>query len=269
MVPPPTGRPADAGHSYDGLLVRAGRAALVERLRQLRFTGWIGPQEACWLVVVAAATRGAVAGQGRCLDHLAAELADSCDAAVLAVSVRADRALALALWNGPEEIGRYWSDRTASGLAFAGPPATTFAGDPDAPPEPARHHFADLAALGDPAALAALAGLSAAEEEGPIGVDHACAFAAALGRPEAGEALGELLAGVLDCEEEIESERLVAVLDLFGLPRWLVAARSLPRDVPGGPRASELLRLHAGREGASGQVRGWVIERVRTRRRPA
>jgi hypothetical protein len=102
----------------------------------------------------------------------------------------------------------------------------------------------------------------------PLGVEHAEDFAAAVGRPEVGEKLRELLADELASDDEIESERLSRVLRLLGLPDWLVAASSLPRDVPGGPRSGEFTRLGAGVPGIAGRVAGRAAQVARTRRRP-
>ena len=102
----------------------------------------------------------------------------------------------------------------------------------------------------------------------PLGVEHAAAFAAACGRPEAADDLAELLAEELDPDSVIESERLAGVLSLLGLPSWLVAASSLPRDVPTGPRAADLTRLGAGVPGLLGRVCGWAADLVRRRRPP-
>jgi hypothetical protein len=102
----------------------------------------------------------------------------------------------------------------------------------------------------------------------PLGVEHAAAFAGACGHSEAAEDLAELLAEELDPESVIESERLGVVLHLLGLPRWLVAASSLPRDVPTGPRASDVTRLGAGVPGFLGRVCGWAADLVRRRRPP-
>jgi hypothetical protein len=66
----------------------------------------------------------------------------------------------------------------------------------------------------------------------------------------------------------IESERLASLLRLLGLPTWLVAAASLPHDVPTGPRAAEVTRLGAGRPGLLGWVRGRATDLVRRRRPP-
>jgi hypothetical protein len=102
----------------------------------------------------------------------------------------------------------------------------------------------------------------------PIGVEHAEAFAEACGRVESAEDLAELLAEELDPDSVIESERLAGVLRLLDLPGWLVAASSLPKDVPAGPRASDLLRLGAGADGVAGLLRGLAADVVRRRMRP-
>jgi hypothetical protein len=102
----------------------------------------------------------------------------------------------------------------------------------------------------------------------PYGVEHAAAFAAACGRPEAADDLADLLAEHLDPENVIESERLGAVLRLLHLPRWLVAASALPRGVPTGPRAADMTRLGAGVPGPVGWVWGRAVNLIRRRRRP-
>jgi hypothetical protein len=102
----------------------------------------------------------------------------------------------------------------------------------------------------------------------PLGVEHADGFAAACGHPEAADDLAELLAEELDPDSVIESERLGGVLRLLGLPRWLVAASSLPRDVPTGPRARDMTRLGAGVPGFLGRMCGAAVGIVRRRRPP-
>ena len=102
----------------------------------------------------------------------------------------------------------------------------------------------------------------------PLGVEHAAAFAQACAHPEAADDLAELLADELDPDSVIESERLGTVLRLLGLPRWLVAAASLPKDVPTGPRAAEMTRLGAGVPGLPGRLCGRAVDIVRRHRRP-
>jgi hypothetical protein len=102
----------------------------------------------------------------------------------------------------------------------------------------------------------------------PYGVECAEGFAELLDRPEAGEDLAAVLEEELDIESVFESERLARVLDLLGLPRWLVAAGSLPRDIPTGPRAIDLIRLRGGAAGLAGRVRGVAIHPIRRRAVP-
>jgi hypothetical protein len=96
----------------------------------------------------------------------------------------------------------------------------------------------------------------------PEGSENASFIAAACGVPESTEALEEILAEELG-ESTNESERLTAIVRLLGLPDWIVAASSLPKDVPGGPRAKEFTRLGAGKEGVAGAVSGAVKGIVR------
>jgi hypothetical protein len=100
----------------------------------------------------------------------------------------------------------------------------------------------------------------------PLGVEHAASFAAACGAPECADELAELLGEELDPDSVIESERLAGVLRLLGLPAWVVASSSLPRDIPAGPRVDDLIRLGAGAEGVGGRLRGWAADVVRRRR---
>ncbi|MRX42205.1 hypothetical protein [Agromyces kandeliae] len=102
----------------------------------------------------------------------------------------------------------------------------------------------------------------------PFGAEHAAAFAAAAGEPDAAEELEAVLAETLDPDSVFESERLARVLGILGMPGWIVASASLPKDVPTGPAAREFVRLGAGAAGASGIVRGWMTARVRSRTTP-
>ena len=102
----------------------------------------------------------------------------------------------------------------------------------------------------------------------PYGAEHAEAFAEAAGRPEAAGKLGEVLDEELDSDSVYESERLARVLDLLGMPRWLVASAALPRDIPTGPHARDLVRLRAGATGVAGRVRGGFTAMVRRRTPP-
>ena len=102
----------------------------------------------------------------------------------------------------------------------------------------------------------------------PYGVRDAPAIAAVCGRPDAGEDLTGLLREELDPESTIESERLGRVARLLGLPTWLVAIPSLPRDIPTGPSRRDWIRLGAGLPGVPGRLAGWAADVVRKRRPP-
>lgn len=99
----------------------------------------------------------------------------------------------------------------------------------------------------------------------PDGAEHAPAIAASCGAPDAGEDLEELLAEQLS-ESVNESERLTAVLRLLSVPDWVVASDSLPKDVPGGPRAKQFTKLGAGKEGVVGSVDAAVRGLVRKKK---
>ena len=102
----------------------------------------------------------------------------------------------------------------------------------------------------------------------PVGAENAAAFAEACARPDAAEDLADLLAEELDPDSVIESERLTGVLRLLGLPTWLVAASSLPHDIPTGPAVRDMTRLGAGVPGVLGRLCGPVVNVVRRRRPP-
>jgi hypothetical protein len=212
-------------YSYAGLIVRADRAALLDELVAVGFSGWVGPAEGGSVVLVCRRLRKAVTAGGHDLTALAVYLALRLHALALAVDVHRDRVLRLALWDDREEVGRYLSD-----------PAYGADEDDDVFPE-------------------------------PEGVEHAAAFAAACGHPDAAEALAETLAEMLDEEEQTESERLWSVLRLLGLPSWLVASTALPKHVPGGPLPGDVTLLFRGRTGRAAAVAAWALGRQRRRKR--
>jgi len=97
----------------------------------------------------------------------------------------------------------------------------------------------------------------------PIGAEHGVTLAELWNQPDAVEPLTQLLEDELDSDSVYESERLGRMLRMLGLPAWLVAAGSLPRAMPTGPRPSEFVRLRAGRTGVEGRLLGAIIRRVR------
>ncbi|MFH8249208.1 hypothetical protein ACH3VR_02415 [Microbacterium sp. B2969] len=102
----------------------------------------------------------------------------------------------------------------------------------------------------------------------PVGSDSASAFAELAQRPDAAEALAELLEDELDPDSVFESERLRGALRLLGMPDWIVAANALPHDIPTGPRARDLMRVRVGATGAAGVLRDVFVRRLRRRRIP-
>jgi hypothetical protein len=101
------------GHTYAAVLVRAdgaGRDEVLGALREIRFSGWLSRAQDGWLVAVAASGPGTVAAGRRGVAGAGEWLSARLAATVLVVRVLADRQLALAMWAGGDEIGRYVSD---------------------------------------------------------------------------------------------------------------------------------------------------------------
>lgn len=211
------------GFTYSGIFTKADRAAVLEALASLRFSGWVGPQEGDWVVLVPTKTRGAVAGEKRAAEDVAETLSAASGSTALALTVEDDKLLLLWAYSGGTPVGWYVSDPT-----IARP------NDDEASLE-------------------------------PEGAEHGPGIAAAWGLPDRGDDLAELLAEELG-ESTNESERVTAVLRLLDMPDWIVAAESLPKDVPGGPRAKAFTKLGAGKEGVSGAVDGAVRGLVRKKK---
>lgn len=234
VLPAPGDGPA--GWSYAGVIVRSTRDRLLPLLADLRVSGWIGPDERGWVVVVTKQSSGAVAGARRDLAAVAAEIAVRLTTVALAASVRADTLLVLTMWDGEREVGRYVSD----------PSAVT--------PQ-------DDEALDEPEGAWYAAAFLRACRDGDPDADFPH-------WEQAAAELEEILAERLDTDSVFESERLARVLSLLGMPAWLVSSASLPKDVPGGPAGNEVLRLGSGRTGLSGRLADSVVGAVRRRRGP-
>lgn len=199
---------------------------LVKLLGGIRFSGWIAPPQADWLVALGDPGDGVVADEHRGIIEVAGLLAERVSGPVLAVRVREDRQLALVAWRRGEEVARYCSD-------------------------PSREPDADKEVLDE-----------------PVGAEYAGAFAELWDRPDAAQALSELLEEELDPDSVYESERLGRTLRLLGLPAWIVAAGALPRAMPRGPSVAELTRLRAGLTGVAGRSRDAILRPVRRRQIP-
>lgn len=227
VAPSEVGGPA--GHSYGAVIVPAGALA-PDELRQLlsgiRFSGWVAPPTAGWIVLIGNPGDGVVADGRRGVIEVAGTLAGRVVGPVLALRVRNDRQLGLVAWQVGEEIARYCSD-------------------------PSREPGADDDVLTE-----------------PVGAESAPVLAGLVDRPDAAEDLSELLDEELDPDSVYESERLGRMLRLLGLPDWIVAAGSLPRAMPRGPKASELVRVRAGSTGMGGRIREALLRPVRRRQHP-
>ena len=101
----------------------------------------------------------------------------------------------------------------------------------------------------------------------PVGSEYAEAFAQACRRPEAAAELSSLLEEELDPDSIYESERLLTVLKLLGMPRWLVGAGELPADIMTAPRTKEMLRLRVGRKKIAGILFNMALVKKKRRRR--
>ena len=100
-----------AGYSYAAVVVRAtGTQAVLDRLREIRFSGWVAPPEDGWVVVVPESAESAVAVGRRGVVEVGEALAQASTGTVLVVRVLHDRQLVLVCWAGDEEVARYVSD---------------------------------------------------------------------------------------------------------------------------------------------------------------
>jgi hypothetical protein len=98
------------GYSYRAVVARAPRDDVLRAAVELRFTGWVGPQEGDDVVLVPERGPLAVAAEGRDLEAFGAELA-AIGAVVLTAEVVRDRLLVLLVWtDGAGEPLRYLSD---------------------------------------------------------------------------------------------------------------------------------------------------------------
>ncbi|WP_159622246.1 hypothetical protein [Ruania rhizosphaerae] len=229
--------------SYAGLYVAADRERVLTALGELGFTGWVGPQESRWVLVIAANARGAVASRKRTIDALARDAAGQLQAVVLAAEVDRERRLRLFGYDSDGERVRYDSN----------PPEGEV---PEA--EITLDEFGEPVMSGD--AFSELDG-----EEIAAGLLELCQ----VGGPADGDAGKDTSVALADLlEEELgestnESERIKAVARALKLPTWIVASASLPKRVPGGPDKDEVTYLGRGKQGAAGRLAAAWTNRVR------
>lgn len=224
----------DAGVTYSGVYVAAERERVMAALVEMRFTGYLGPQEGDWVLAVAGNPLGKVAGSKRRIDDVARDLAAELGVVTLAAEVDKDERLKLWAFDGDDAMPAYDSDPDGD------EPGGMVLDDFGNPVMPAGGGgFVDVEMV----AAALLSTFEVEDEE---------------------ERLTELLAEDLG-EDTNESERLTAVLRTLGLPTWIVSSDSLPRRVPGGPDRDQVTRLGAGRTGVKGRLAEALWKPVRPR----
>lgn len=223
------------GLSYSGVYVGADRDRLIAALGDLRFTGFVGPQEERWVLAVAGNPLGKVATKKRRIADVARDVAAALETVTLAVEVDKDARLRLHGFDGEDALPAYDSRPPDEDGAVAGQLTLDDFGNPVM----SEGAFVDT----DSIAAGLLATFEASDPE---------------------DALADLLADDLG-EDISESERLTGVLRLLGLPTWLVAADSLPKRVPGGPEREQVTRLGAGKPGVSGRLAEVLTKPTRPR----
>jgi hypothetical protein len=97
-------------YSYAGLLVRADRAELLDVVATAGFSGYVGPQEADWVLLVPARFQVAAGAGAADLETLGGDLARHFGRPGFTVSVHRDRVLRLVLSGTTRELGRYVSN---------------------------------------------------------------------------------------------------------------------------------------------------------------
>jgi hypothetical protein len=103
-------REREPEYSYAGLVLGGDHAAITRELTAVGFSGWIGPDEAGWVVLVCRRLTGAVTAKGHDITALGAHLARATGGPAVAAHVRQDRLLTFTAWHGDAEIGRYLSN---------------------------------------------------------------------------------------------------------------------------------------------------------------
>lgn len=111
-IGPDGGQGGPAGSSYCGIFSAAPREALLTVLADLRFSGWVGPQQEGWVVSVPTRVRGAVAGSKMTAPDVARELSRRGGGASFSATVIQDRLLELHAYDDGERLLSYYSDPT-------------------------------------------------------------------------------------------------------------------------------------------------------------
>lgn len=98
------------GLTYAALLARADREAVVDVLAAERFSGWVGPVDAGWVVAVPETALGHVAARRQHVEEVAGTLSSALGAPVVVVIVTRDELLQLWAWDGAAVVAEYVSD---------------------------------------------------------------------------------------------------------------------------------------------------------------
>ncbi len=246
--------------SFGGIFSTANRDDVVAFLGEIKFTGWIGPVQGLWILIVAENPLGQVAAARRTLDQTAKELAARTRSLTMSAAVSKDTSLRLGLYDGEERIAHLDTNPAEDEGGFAvnefGEPVGPESGS-DAESGFMLDEFGEpmVDEFGEP--IGAMMMDDAEDDE----FVHA-PIARAFGRPDLAEELTELLEESLS-EDQSESERMTSLARMLDLPTWLVSSASLPKRIWGAPDPSEMTRLRAGRQGLSGAVLGSAVRRLR------
>ncbi len=111
---PDGGSGGPVGSTYAGIYTLAPREAVVTALSELRFSGYVGPQEGPWVVLVCLRVRGAVAGDKMTSADVARALSAASGGVAFTVVVVDDKMLNIEAFTSGEPVLRYYSDPTVA-----------------------------------------------------------------------------------------------------------------------------------------------------------
>lgn len=111
-IAPDGGQGGPTGFSYCGIFSTAPHETLLTALADLRFSGWLGPQQGRWVVAVPSRVRGAVAGNKMTAPDVARHLAEHGDGLTFSATVIGDKLLELHVYRASDRVMTYYSDPT-------------------------------------------------------------------------------------------------------------------------------------------------------------
>lgn len=224
----------EAGFTYSGVFTSASREDVLVALTELRFTGYVGPQEDDWVLAVAGNPLGKVARKKRRINDVGRDLATTLETVTLSVEVDKDARLRLWAFDGVDALPPYDS----------------------APPDLDGEGGMELDDFGNPVMTGVFIDNEAVAQ----------ALLATFRIEDDDDVLADLLDDDLG-EDTSESERLTGILRILELPTWIVSSDSLPRRVPGGPDKAQVTRLGAGKPGVQGRVAEALTKPARPKRK--